>query len=113
MSSSIPTVYTGIKVINSLLMSLTAVPAYLLARRVVSVRGALAVAVLTVAVPSTFYAGTIMTENAFYPIFVTLALTLVIALDRPRLLTVLLFLGVLLVAFETRAQAVVVAALPR
>ena len=50
-------------------MSLTAVPAYLIARRVVSTRGALVVAVLTVAVPSTFYAGTIMTENAFYPIF--------------------------------------------
>jgi hypothetical protein len=106
--SSIPTVYTGIKVINSLLMSLTAVPAYLIARRVVSVRGALAVAVLTVAVPSTFYAGTIMTENAFYPIFVCLALTLVVALDRPGVLTVLLFLGVLLIAFETRAQAVAV-----
>jgi hypothetical protein len=106
--SSIPTVYTGIKVINSLLMSLTAVPAYLLARRVVSVRGALAVALLTVAVPSTFYAGTIMTENAFYPIFVTLALALVVALDRPGLLTVLLFLGALLVAFATRVQAVAV-----
>jgi hypothetical protein len=105
---SIPTVYTGIKVINSLLMSLTAIPAYLIARRVVSVRGSLAVALLTVAVPSTFYAGTIMTENAFYPIFVALVMTLVLALDRPGWLTVLLFLGVLLVAFETRAQAVAV-----
>jgi hypothetical protein len=58
---SIPTVYTAIKVIDSLLMSVAAVPAYLLARRVVSKWGALSVAVLTVAVPSTFYAGTIMT----------------------------------------------------
>src|ERR1700751_3905738 len=65
----IPTVYSAIKAINALLMSLAAVPAYLLARRVVSQRGAFVVAVLTVAVPSTFYAGTVMTENAFYPIF--------------------------------------------
>ncbi len=105
---SIPTVYTGIKVINSLLMSLTAVPAYLIARRVVSTRGALAVAVLTVAVPSTFYAGTIMTENAFYPIFLVLMLALVVALERPGLLPVLLFLAMLLVAYETRAQAIAV-----
>jgi hypothetical protein len=105
---SIPTVYTGIKVINALLMSLTAVPAYLLARRVVSQRGALAVAVLTVAVPSTFYAGTVMTENAFYPLFVLLALALVVALERPAARNVLLFLLALLVAYETRAQAVAV-----
>lgn len=105
---SIPTVYSAIKVIDSLLMSLTAVPAYLLARRVVSMRGALAVAVLTVAVPSTFYAGTIMTENAFYPIFALLALALVAALERPRLRNVVLLLLALLLAYETRAQAVAV-----
>jgi hypothetical protein len=105
---SIPTVYSAIKVIDSLLMSLTAVPAYLLARRVVSMRGALVVAVLTVAVPSTFYAGTIMTENAFYPIFMLLALALVAALDRPGLRNVVLFLLALLLAYETRAQAVAV-----
>src|SRR3954454_21276644 len=43
----IPTAYTAIKAIDSLLMSLAAVPAYLLARRVVSQRAALVVAVLT------------------------------------------------------------------
>ena len=103
---SIPTVYTGIKVVNSLLMSIAAVPAYLIARRVVSKGGALVVAVLTVAVPSGFYAGTIMTENAFYPIFLFAVLALVAAIDRPSLVRVLLFLGALLVAYETRAQAV-------
>ena len=108
--TSMPTVYSAIKVINSLLMSLTAVPAYFLARRVVSTRGALVVALLTVAVPSMFYAGTIMTENAFYPIFVLLALTLVVALERPQLRNVVVFLAVLLLAYETRAQAVAVVA---
>lgn len=105
---SIPTVYTGIKVVNSLLMSLAAVPAYLLARRVVSKWGALVVAVLTVAVPSTFYAGTIMTENAFYPIFLLVVLALVAALDAPSLRRVAVLLVLVLVAYETRAQAVAV-----
>jgi hypothetical protein len=107
---SIPTVYTAIKVIDSLLMSLAAVPAYLLARRVVSKWGALVVAVLTVAVPSTFYAGTIMTENAFYPIFLFTVLALVRALEFPSALRVIAFLAALLVAYETRAQAVALAA---
>jgi hypothetical protein len=105
---SIPTVYSAIKVINSLLMSLAAVPAYLLARRVVSMRSALVVAVLTVAVPSTFYAGTVMTENGFYPAFLFLALALVVTLERPRLVNVVLLLVALAVAYETRAQAVAV-----
>lgn len=105
---AIPTVYTGIKVINALLMSLTAVPVYLLARRVVSQWGALAVAVLTLAVPSTFYAGVVMTENAFYPIFALLALALVATLERPRARNVVLFLAALLLAYETRAQAIAV-----
>lgn len=103
---AIPAVYSGIKVLNSLLFSLTAVPAYALARRVVSARGALVVALLTVAVPAGFYAGTIMTENAFYPVFVTAVLALVVALDRSAVASLVVFLAALLVAYETRAQAV-------
>src|SRR5262249_42697187 len=107
---SIPTVYTAIKVIDSLLMSLAAVPAYLIARRAVSKWGAISVAVLTVAVPSTFYAGTIMTENAFYPIFLFVVLALLRALDAPSVFRILVFLAALVVAYETRAQAVAIAA---
>ena len=45
-------------------MSLAAVPAFFLARRVVSDRLALLAALLTIAVPSLAY-GTVMTENVF------------------------------------------------
>ena len=103
---SIPTAYTAVKAINSVLISLSAIPAYLLARRVLSQRGALAVAVLTVAVPSTFYAGTIMTENAFYPVFLLAALALVAALERPGFASAVVFLVVLGLAVETRTQAI-------
>jgi hypothetical protein len=102
----IPMVYTAIKAIDSLLMSLAAVPAYLLARRVVSQRGALLVALLAVAVPSTFYAGTVMTENAFYPIFLVAVLALCLALERRTAGSVVFFLVALGVAYETRAQAI-------
>jgi hypothetical protein len=105
---SIPTVYSAIKGINSLLMSLAAVPAYLLARRVVSMWSALVVALLTVAIPSTLYAGTVMTENAFYPVFLLAALALVVALERPQVMPVVLFLVALALAYETRAQAVAI-----
>jgi hypothetical protein len=103
---AVPTAYAAIKAINSLALSLAAVPAYLLARRVVRPRYALVVAVLTVAVPSTIYAGVVMTENVFYAIFLVAALALVAALERPTPLRVGLFLAATGVAYFTRAQAI-------
>ena len=55
--------------INALVMSLAAIPAYLLARMFVSQRSALLVALFTVLVPSMSYTGVVMTENACYPAF--------------------------------------------
>ena len=44
---------------------------------------ALAAAALSVAIPSLLYTGTLMTENAFYPVFLCVALVLVRMLERP------------------------------
>jgi hypothetical protein len=104
--SSVPQAYTAAKAIDSVLMSLAAVPAYLLARRVVRPSLALVAAALTVAVPSLIYTGTLMTENIFYPLFLTCALLLVLVLERPTPLRVLGLLALSFVAFLTRAQAV-------
>jgi hypothetical protein len=104
--ASVPQAYAAAKAINSVLMSLTAVPAYFLARRVVAPALALFAAVLAVAIPSTLYAGTLMTENAFYPIFVCAALALVACLERPTVVRQLVLLAVCGLAFATRAQAV-------
>jgi hypothetical protein len=103
---SLTSAYAAAKAINAVVISLAAVPAYLLARRVLTTGYALAAALLTVAVPSMFYAGTIMTENAFYPVFLTAALALVAALERPTAGRVVLFLLAAGVAYLTRAQAV-------
>ena len=50
---SVPDAYAAAKTINSVLVSLAAIPAYLLARRVLQAPLALVVAGLTIAVPST------------------------------------------------------------
>jgi hypothetical protein len=87
-------------------MSLAAVPAYLLARRLLPMPLSLAAAVLAVAVPSMLFTGTVMTENVFYPLFLTGALVLVLVLERPtwgRQLTLFALIGLL---FATRAQSV-------
>ena len=63
-------------------MSLAAIPAYLLARRAPGAALARR-APLAVALPSLAYTGTLMTENAFYPVFLLAAWALVRALERP------------------------------
>jgi hypothetical protein len=102
---SVPQAYAAAKAINALVMSLAAVPAYFLARRVLTEPLALAAAALTVAVPSMVYTATLMTENAFYPLFLAAALAMVLWLERPTALRTAIVLGVSLVAYLTRQQA--------
>jgi hypothetical protein len=104
--TSVPDAYAAAKVINAVVMSLAAVPAYFLARRVLATNLSLVVSVLTVAIPSMLYTGTLMTENAFYPVFLTCVLALVAMLERPtprRQLVVLVLIGF---AYATRQQAI-------
>ena len=102
---SVPDAYAAAKAINAFLISLTAVPAYFLARRVAGHWPALAAATLTLAVPSMVYGGMLMTENAFYPVFVSAALATVLWLERPTTWRTVALLAVCAVAFLTRAQA--------
>ena len=103
---ALPTAYAAVKTWNSVLMSLAAIPAFFLARRVVARGYALLAALLAVAVPSLAYTGTVMTENAFYPLFLAFVLVLVVALERPKPLWVVLLLALLGLAYATRVQAV-------
>jgi glycosyltransferase involved in cell wall biosynthesis len=105
--SSVSDAYAAAKVIGSIAMSLTAIPAYFLARRALAPLPSLLAALLAVAVPSMLYTGTLMTETVFYPLFVCVALALVLALERPTVLRQLVLLGVCLLAFLTRTQSVV------
>ena len=105
--SSVPDAYAAAKTIGSVLMSLTAVPVYFLARRLLPPLWSLLAAALAVAVPSMMYTGTLMTETVFYPIFACVALALVLALERPTITRQLVLLGTCLLAFLTRSQAIV------
>ena len=104
--TGIPAAYDFAKAINAVAMSLTAVPAYFLARRLVAAPAALAAALLTVLVPSMLYTGMLMTENAFYPVFVCFCLVLVRTLEQPTVRRQLGLLALCGVAYATRAQAV-------
>jgi hypothetical protein len=104
--TSIPSAYAAAKGINAVAMSLAAIPAYFLARRILTERLALLAAGLTVLVPAMLYTGELMTENAFYPIFLVTALVLVVTLEKPTPLRQVGLLALCVLAFETRAQAV-------
>ncbi len=107
---SIPDAYAALKTINSFVMSLAAVPAYLIARRVLPVGLSLFAAVLAVAVPSLVYTVTVMTENLYYPLFLLCAWALLLVLERPTWWRSVLFLALTAAAFMTRVQSVAVAA---
>ncbi len=110
---SLPTAYAVVKGINALLMSLAAVPAYLLGRRVLPARLAFIGAGLAILLPSLVYSGSVMTENAFYPAFLLVAWQLVRVLERPTAAgqLVLLLLCGLTVLIRVQAIALVLAAL--
>jgi hypothetical protein len=93
--------------LNAVIFSLTAVPVYLIASRVLQRRHALLAALLAVVLPSCVLTSAIMTENAFYPLFVTSALLILRALERPSAARQLLVAASTAVAFLVRAQAVV------
>jgi hypothetical protein len=102
--------YHAALAINGLVMSLAAVPAYLLARLFVSRRASFAVAAMTVLVPSMAYTSVVMTENAFYPVFLLSVYLIARAVRRPTIGNQALALtGLGLVAF-TRIQGVALAA---
>jgi hypothetical protein len=75
--------YALAKIINVIVLSLTAIPSYFLARRFVASGRALGVAALAVSIPSLLYSGLLMTEVLLYPTFVLGLYGVVVALERP------------------------------
>jgi hypothetical protein len=101
------TAYVVAQGLNAVIFSLTAVPVYAIAARVLQPRHALLAAVMAVVLPSCVLTSAIMTENAFYPLFVTSALLMLRALERPSVVRQLLVAASAGAAFLVRAQAVV------
>jgi hypothetical protein len=102
---ALPNAYAAAKATNAIAMSLAAVPAWLLARRVTGRWLALLGAAIAVALPSMAYTATLVTETLFYPVALLFAWTLVRTLERPSWGRVAALAVVLAAAFATRSQA--------
>lgn len=103
---SLPSAYALAKATNAVAMSLAAVPAWLVTRRVAGRGLALLCAVIAVAIPSMAYTATLVTETLFYPVALLFAWTLVRMLERPSWVRVVVLAGVLVAAVATRSQAI-------
>jgi hypothetical protein len=104
LSSGLEAAYPWFKYVNALFWALTAIPVYLLARRLVSAWWAVLAAGLAVAIPSSISVGTVMTESmAFFAAAWALYATL-LALERPSVLRQLVLLAAVAAAFLVRSQ---------
>jgi hypothetical protein len=99
--------YAGLKVLQALVMSLTAVPVFFWGRTFMSRGWALAAAALTLVVPGLAYSGLVMTEVLFLPVATVTAWLCARALERPSAGRQLAAAAMILVACATRLQAVV------
>jgi hypothetical protein len=104
---SIQSAFVTAKAINTTLMTLACVPLYLWARRLMSAGFALAAAALLLLLPAFAYTGTIMTENAFLPLFLLALYALARALETPTLLWQLSAVVLVLPAVAVRVQGLV------
>lgn len=98
------TAYAAVKVINSIVMSLAAIPVYFMARTMMARRWALVASALAVLVPGMAYTGMVMTESAFYPAFALSAMAGVFALQRRSFVWQITALASAVLCFEIRQQ---------
>jgi hypothetical protein len=102
---ALPSAYGAAKATNAIAMSLAAIPAWLITRRVAGRGLSILAAVLAVALPSMAYTATLVTENLFYPLALLFAWTLVRVLERPTWGRVAALTGAFVAALATRSQA--------
>jgi hypothetical protein len=109
-ADSMRTTYGLAKAINSVLMTLVAIPVYLWGIRIAPRRYVFAAVALTLLLPAFFYTGELMTENAFFPAFVTSCFAIALALERPTLFRQGLMLVAMLATVAVRFQGIVLLA---
>jgi hypothetical protein len=102
--------YDAAHVVNAVLFASTAIPVFLLGRRFLPRECALVVAGLSIAIPWAVNTATAMSESAAYPAFVWAMLACHLALAEPSPRHDLLAIGGLALAFFTRPQFLVLAA---
>lgn len=103
-AGSVDAAYDWFKVANALCFSLTAVPVYLLARRLASAWWAVVAAGLSIVIPSAISIGTVMTESVSYLATALALYAIAVALERPTVFRQLAVLAAVAVAFFIRPQ---------
>jgi hypothetical protein len=96
--------YELAKILNALLFALTAVPIYFLARRLLRPWPSVAVAALSVAIPSAVYVSVVMTESLAYLVASCALYAILLAVERPSVSRQIGALGAIAVAYLARAQ---------
>jgi Dolichyl-phosphate-mannose-protein mannosyltransferase len=99
--------YDLARVLQALVMSLTAVPVFFWGRRLMSETWALGAAALTLAIPGLAYTGLLMSETVFVPVMTLAAWATASALERPTPRSQVLLVGAIVLAVLTRLQALV------
>lgn len=104
LAGSIDAAYDWFKVANALFFALTAVPVYLLARRLVTAWWAVLAAALAVAIPSSISVATVMQESLSYLTTAWALFAIAVALERPTVIRQFVVLAAIAVTILTRTQ---------
>jgi hypothetical protein len=99
--------YDLLRAMQAVAMSLAAVPVYLWGRELVSRGWALTAAALALAPAGLAYSGLVMTEVAFYPLFVVAAWAFARSIAEPTIKAQSFALAATVLLFATRLQAIV------
>jgi len=99
--------YHALKLLQAIVMSLAAIPAYVWARRLMPTPHALVAALLTVASPIVLYSGFVMTEVLYYPLAALALFTIARAVEIATPRAQVFALAAIAAAVATRVQAVV------
>ena len=103
-TSGLAAAYDAFKAANALFFALTAIPVYLLARRLVTEWWAVLAAALSVAIPSSISVATVMTESLSFFTAAWALYAIMLALERPTTGRQLALLAAVAAAFLTRPQ---------
>ena len=104
------TAYGWAKLLNAVLFALAAIPAYLLARRLLPPGWSLACGALAVGLPSAVYTGFVMTEGAAYAASTLALLACARCLERPTVAAQFLAVAAVGLAASVRLQLAVLGA---
>jgi len=103
-AGSMETTYFLAKAINSVVMTLAAVPMFFWAKRLSSPAWALVATALLLVMPAFDYTGMLMTENAFLPAFLLATFAIASSLERPTAVHQLLVVAGIVLALAVRAE---------